>query len=72
MNPGISGVFLKTGPGTPLGVASLNLNLVASDYFESGGGGQTYICVTSVRAQRVIFAAGGSGALSGPSNFFLI
>ena len=27
VNPGISGVFLKTGPGTPLGVASLNLNL---------------------------------------------
>ena len=31
MNPGISGVFLKTGPGrprpTPLGAASLNLNL---------------------------------------------
>ena len=26
VNPGISGVFLKTGPGTPLGVASLNLN----------------------------------------------
>ena len=28
MNPGISGVFLKTGPGTPLGVAPMNLNLV--------------------------------------------
>ena len=27
VDPGISGVFLKTGPGTPLGVASLNLNL---------------------------------------------
>ena len=27
VNPGISGVFLKTGSGTPLGVASLNLNL---------------------------------------------
>ena len=27
VNPGISGVFLKTGPGTPLGVASFNLNL---------------------------------------------
>ena len=26
VNPGISGVFLKTGPDTPLGVASLNLN----------------------------------------------
>ena len=26
VNPGISGVFLKTGPGTPLRVASLNLN----------------------------------------------
>ena len=28
VNPGISGVFLKTGPGTPLGVASLNLNMI--------------------------------------------
>ena len=27
VDPGISGVFLKTAPGTPLGVASLNLNL---------------------------------------------
>ena len=31
VNPGISGVFLKTGPGTPLGVASLNLNLNLSN-----------------------------------------
>ena len=27
VNPCISGIFLKTGPGTPLGVALLNLNL---------------------------------------------
>ena len=30
VNPGISGVFLKKGPGTPMGVVSLNLNLTCS------------------------------------------
>ena len=35
VNPGISGVFLKMGPGTPLGVASLNLNFLSFDFRRS-------------------------------------
>ena len=38
-------------------------NSVASDYFESGGGQQS-ICVTSVRAQRALIAAGGPAIFS--------
>ena len=45
------------------------VNSVASDYFESGGG-QTYICVTSVRAQRALIAAGGPGGRCQPPAFF--
>ena len=41
---------------------------VASDYFESRL--QTYICVTPVRTQRALIAAGGPGALSALANFF--
>ena len=34
VNSGISGIFLMTGPGTPLGVASLNLDLW--DFYVNG------------------------------------
>ena len=37
-----------------------------------GGRGQTYICVTSVRAQRAFIAAGGPGRAVSPQHFFLI
>ena len=36
LNPGISGVFLKTTLGTPLGVASLNLNLYIYGHYHYG------------------------------------
>ena len=52
MNPGISGFFLKTGPGKPLGNASLNLNL---NYSLSDGGGWSKMKVSfSVSGQSIL------------------